>query len=278
MNLVLPFIVLAVLCRGVATAEDPYAGDWKNVDIRGVENRPPACTRVWFEERSYALQRPDALQGIYSNVIRAAPVGAPSSRPDCKYPAPASNPIAQQLRMWRVIGRPDGSGGFRVAAEAAPGGGDMNVYKTQEFRTVLTLRSGRLIDETQSGAANGLVFRRAAEPPAAARRVLEETISRLESGGCLDVMAAMGAREKVAQMCELRRRMAEIAGRYIGLSVISSLEFDRVPDRFPNESKALKSQHGVHFSFNGQYENQKLHGDALVFEEEGRWRVAFLWF
>lgn len=276
MRVIVPFvIVVSMACAPVTTAADSYVGEWKQVDIRTLEKAPPACMRLWFEERSYKLQQTDTLRGLYGNVIRSAPLGAPSLQPDCKYWTVAPRAAAMQFRIWQIVARPTDDGGYRVGAQPMKGGGDFNSFKTEEFNTVIALKDGSLVDGVGGDA---LVFHRPAQPSADARMTLEQTITRLETGGCLEVMASMGSRLIAPQVCDLRRRIGELAGRYIGLSVISSMEFDRVPDNFPNESKSLKRQHGVHFSFNGQYENQKIPGDALVFEENGKWRVAFLWF
>ncbi len=260
---------LVLLCTA-ATAQ-PLTGDWKQVDLRGIENTPPACVRLWFEERSYALQKQnDQMYGVYANLHRITPVGAPSFQPNCKYPPPATKPLSLQTRMWNLAVRPDGNR-LRIAAEPGIGSGDMNLYKTEAFNTVVSVRNGLLVD-------GDLLFRRPSTASAAARQKLEETINRLEGGGCLEVMASMGRSDIAEQACDLRRRIGQYAGRYTGLSVISALEFDRIPEKFPMLSTAMKNQRGIHYSFNGQYERQTIPGDALVFEEGGSWRVAFLWF
>lgn len=272
----LAWLVLALqACTGASVADDPYTGDWKQVDLRSIESVPP-CVRLWFEERRYALQGSGTPQGFYANTLRAVPVGSTLSS-SCKYPAPASNPIALQMRAWMLVIRPDGNGRRRVEAEPAPGSGDLNVDKTEEFKTVLWMHDGLLFDGNPNDEASALVFRRPSDPSATARAVLEQTISRLESGSCLDVLASMGLGTKVSQACELRRRMRQIAGDYIGLRINGATEFHRMPIAFPSPLKTLKQQHGIHFSFNALYEKQTLVDDALVFEEGGKWRVAFLW-
>lgn len=264
-------------CACATVAQDSYAGDWKQVDLREIERTPPACVRLWFEERTYALQRSGTPQGVYTSTIRAVPAGTLSSTPSCKYAAPASNPIAMQIRGWGLVLRPDGNGRQQVEADPMPGSGDLSVYKTEEFKTVLWLHDGLLFDGNPSEKGNALVFRRPSEPPATARAMLEQTISRLESGGCLDVLTSMGGWGNVAQACEVRSRMRQIAGDYIGLRINNTTEFDRISALLPMRSSIWKHQHGVHFSFNAMYEKQTLLNDALVFEEGGKWRVAFLW-
>jgi hypothetical protein len=183
-----------------------------------------------------------------------------------------------QIRGWAVVMKSDGNGGQRVAAEPVNGTGDLKMLETKEFATVLRLRDGRLYDGDPGDAANMLVFEHAVAPPAPARELLETTVARLEGGECLEVITSLGRGDVAAQMCEVRRRMAAIAGSYTGLSIISATPFDRISDRFPLESKTFERRRGVHYSFFLRYEKQKLVADALLVEEGGKWRIAYLWF
>jgi hypothetical protein len=276
-------VAIGIVFTAALASAGPVAGEWRNVDLRGIESQPGGCVRVWLEERLYDLQETaDKVMGVYRNIIRAAPVGPLSFGPNCKaYPAPASNPIASQLRLWSIIGRPAGNGAWRIGAEPGIGGGDLQLMKTEEFRTAVVERNGRLVDGTGDAANpnDTLVFRPAGSVPEAARTALERTVTRLHNGECLDVASALGASREIAvKMCELRERMSSLTGGYRSLTVDLTTEFDRVPENFPREaSKGWRRQHGVFFTFTGIYEKQQVPGNAIVYEDGGQWHVAFLW-
>ena len=273
---------LLILLAGTSMcAADAPAGEWVSVDLRSIEGIPAGCVRLWIEERGYALKAErERVRGISRNLIRATPLGTPSLRPECKWPEPATNPIAHQMRIWGVVGKPDEGGGWQVAAQPLPGEGNMKVFKTEEFKTLLVKRGDRLFDGTGDPAEPNatFVFRRPALPPAEARATLEDTVRRLHTGACLEITSTFVPSAAAAQACDVRRRILDLAGNYLTLSVISATEFDRMPDHFPGPSTAMKRQRGVHFSFTGQYEKQRVLGDAIMIQDGQQWRLAFLWF
>ncbi|MEA2325526.1 MAG: hypothetical protein QOE68_485, partial [Thermoanaerobaculia bacterium] len=177
-------IVVSMACAAVTSAADSYTGEWKQVDIRTIEKAPPACLRLWFEERSYKLQQSEALQGVYGNVIRSATLGAPSLSPDCKYWTGAPRPAAMQFRIWQVVARPVDGGGYRLAAQPMKGSGDFNSFKTEEFNTVIALKNRELVD---GAGGDAIVFHRPSPPSVDARTTQDQTNTRLETGGCLEV-------------------------------------------------------------------------------------------
>lgn len=276
--------LLSVVLPVAAAVAEPPSGEWYNVDLRGFETQPGnACLRLWIEERMYNLQPAgERLTGTYRNVIRATPVGGPSFSPDCKYPTPATNPIASQVRLWSIVGKATDAGGWSIGAQPGMGGGDLQVWKTEEFKTILVSRGGQLIDGTGSpeDPDHALVFRRSAPPSSGARDILEATLTRLHGGACLEVLTPLAvSRNAAVEACALRQRMAQLAGRYLSLSMISATDFDRVPNTFPKApSSGWKRQRGVFFEFTSRFERQQLLGNAIVFEEAGQWRVALLWF
>jgi hypothetical protein len=273
-------LFIAFALSTVACAAIP-AGEWRNVDLRGIEVLPGSCIRLWVEERAYHIQAAgDHFEGVYNNVLRTTPVGAPSFSLSCRFPPPASNPVAMQIRGWALIGRSNGSGGWRVGAEPGVAGGDFHADKTEEFHTVVTQQGNTLIDGENSGdAVHTFLFRAAAPPPAEARTALEESIRRVEGGSCLEVLTAIAVnRDDAVQACGVRERILSLSGKYISLSVDSATEFDRVPDKFLAQSTALRRQHGVLFSFTGKFEKTEVPGNAVVYEDGGKWRLGFLWF
>ncbi len=273
--LFIPFVLSTIACAAIP------AGEWRNVDLRGIEVLPGSCIRLWVEERAYHIQAAgDHFEGVYNNVLRATPVGLPSFNPNCHFPAPASNPVAMQIRGWALIGRSNGSGGWRVGAEPGVAGGDFHVDKTEEFHTFVTQQGNTLIDgENSDDAVHTLLFRAAAPPPPAARTALEESIMRVNGGSCLEVLTTIAVnRDAVVQACDVRERILNLSGKYISLSVDSATEFDRVPDKFPAQSTTVRRQHGVFFSFIGKFERTEVPGNAIVYEDGGKWRLGFLWF
>lgn len=272
--------IVLMIISGCASAAEPPLGEWVQNDIRGMESIAGAtCTRMWIEERKYTLNG-DAgqLMGSYGNVIRAMPIGMPSL-PACKYPKPASSPIATQMRLWSLIGRPNDDGTWRIGAQPEQSGGDFDTFKMDEFKTRLTLRGATLIDAASDpDDPDALVFRRPAAPEPEARAALEEAVRRLQTGACVPVMMELGATQQVAaQMCALRKRITNLGGAYVSLSVDAATEFHRVPDNFPRPSTGMRRQRGVVYSFTTHYERQAVPGNAVVYEENGKWRVALLW-
>lgn len=260
-------------------------GEWHHADLRSVEVVPSGrCVRLWLEERTYNIiaNGESRFNGIYFNVIRAAPVGLLSHKPDCRFPAPAENPVAAQFRGWSIFGDRTSGQTWRVRADPLPPGGDFQVFEAKEFETALYRQGERLADST--GASDDpektLLFRPPAPPPAAARAALEDTIRRLHGGACLEVMSKLGpALDAAREICALRQRAAQITGSLVSISVNGATQFDRVPVGFPRvPSSIYRRQRGVFFSFDVNYEDQKIPSDAVVFEEEGVWNVVVLWF
>lgn len=284
---------LVVLCAALALNmyspadlfAEPPTGEWRHSDLRGVEVLPGGtCVRVWFEERTYSLQPspPGRATGAYRNVVRAMPASPTSFAPTCAFPAPAENPIAHQIRMWLVVATDDGAQGWRVRAQPAPGGGDFDTLKTEEFTTRLVQKGDMLLDGPgdERDADRTLVFRRDPMPPAAARAELERLVRRLEGGGCLEVISRLvGKTEGVSEVCALRRQIAELQGPLVSIAVDVDTPIDRVPSGFPDRaSSGWRRQRGAVVSFTAQYERAKVPGSALLFDEEGQWRVVVLWF
>lgn len=258
-------------------------GEWHNVDYRAVEVLPNACVRVWLEERKYAFQSQPggAVQGAYQNVVRAIPVGAPSFSQACRFPAPTQNPIAFQLRAWLVAGSPMDGGFWRLRAQPAPGAGDFSSLKTEEFSTELRLDGTLLQDGTGSLADEDrvLLFRRPSASPPAARQALETTMARLNGGGCLEVMSAMATdKSGVAAVCEMRRQLLTMQGRYVSLTINADTQIDRVPKAVTTPGAAgFIRRRGVFYEFTAAFEKVRVPGNALAVEEGGTWRVVILW-
>jgi len=279
----LAFVLLHTLS---STTSDVLAGEWSQTDLRSMEVIPAAgCTRVWLEERTYLLQaqRDGSLSGAYRNVIRAVPVSAPSFSPNCKFPPPADSPIAFQLRMWNVSLTPTGDKTWLVRARPGPGGGDFNLFKTEEFTTTLRLESDGFVDSAADTTVDRAPrrFRRPAKPSAEARRALEETIERIHGGGCLEVFAKLLPKpESAAQICAMRRQLAELQGRYQAYSVDIETAVDRVYEGFPllAVQPGFRAQPGILVELKLSYQNAKVPGDAFLVQENGRWRVAVVWF
>jgi hypothetical protein len=255
-------------------------GDWYHTDVRGLEVLENGrCLRLWLEERAYNLGENGAsLAGTYRNVIRATPVGAPSVI--CKYPPPASNPVASQMRTWGVVARRS-ERGWTVAAEPGLNGGDIQLARLESFATRLTPYAGALVDA--DGDADdqdkALFFRRGTAPPQAARMALESTVAGLYSGECLAIMTRLtGSADITAKTCDLRARMAALSGRYLSISVNSMTRLDRLPQLFPRPSNHWMRRNAVLYGFTASFEHQAMPGDAIVEEEAGSWRVAWLWF
>lgn len=261
-------------------------GEWRNTDLRSIEAPPGSrCVRLWFEERRYDITPAgdSRFTGTYFNVIRAAPVGASSFSEGCKsFPPPADNPVAIQIRGWTIIGKKTPEQDWRVRAQPGAPGGDLRIFKTEEFETKLSRQGDRLVDSAggSEDPEGALLFRSPAPPPAAARAALEDTIRRLHGGACLEVMSELSPTLDAArEICVLRQRMAEITGNLISISVDDATEIDRVPVGFPRApSNGHRRQRGVFFSFSSSYEKQqRIPSNAIVFEEEGAWKVVVLW-
>ncbi len=101
----------------------------------------------------------------------------------------------------------------------------------------------------------------------------------MNGGSCLEVLTTIAVnRDAVVQACDVRERILNLSGKYISLSVDSATEFDRVPDKVPAQSTTVRRQHGVFFSFIGKFERTEVPGNAIVYEDGGKWRLGFLWF
>lgn len=277
--------LLVIAAASAASSDEPPRGEWHHADIRSIEVLPGGmCVRLWLEQRTYNLlpSGESRFMGTYFNMIRAAPVGVPSLHPDCRYPAPANNPVANQFRGWSIVGSRAERQGWRVRAEPGAPGGDLRVLETKEFETTLYREGELLVDSigARDDPEKTLVFRASAVVPAAARAALEETVRRLTGGACLEVMSKLvPSNASVQEICALRQRMSQIAGRLLSISVDDATVFDRVPNGFPRApSNGFRRQQGVFFSFDGHYENQQIPGNAVVFEEGGIWNVVLLWF
>jgi hypothetical protein len=243
---------------------------------------PPGCLRLWLEERNYQLKNDNGtLTGSYGNVIRAMPIGPPSYGPQCKYDAPAANPVAAQYRSWAIVGSSFDPGKWRLRAQAALGGGDPLGFNAADFETTLTSKDEALVDAAGSldDVNQALMFRRAGPSPGGAREALEIALRKINTGGCLEVMGGTLLPEAVrTQVCELRQEIVKLAGRYVSLSVEHVAQFDRVPNTFPKDgANGFRRQSGAVFVFTAQHEKQALTGNAMAYEEGGAWRIVFLW-
>lgn len=282
LNLVAFFLIAHSL---MASSGGLPLGEWHHADLRSVEVALGGmCVRLWLEERTYSIisNGESRFTGTYFNIIRAAPVGVLSHKPDCRFPAPAENPVASQFRGWSVIGDRSSGQAWRVRAEPGPPGGDLRVFEAKEFETALYRQGELLADSTGASddSEKTLLFRPPAPPPTAARAALEDMIRRLHGGACLEMTSKLGpALDAAREICALRQRAAQITGSLVSISVDGATEFDRVPVGFPRTpSNGYRRQRGVFLSFDVHYENQKIPGDAVVFEEEGAWNVVVLWF
>lgn len=275
-------IAILLMLGGRCFGAEPLGGEWVHTDIRSLEVLDKGtCVRLWLEERTYRISvNGESLTGTYVNQIRATPVGAPSLRPECRYPAPVSKPSAAQFRIWSLAGRLNQDGSWRIGAQPELGGGDLSTFKTEEFKARLVPVGAALIDAVNNldDANSALVFRRRGIPAAAARAVFEDTLGRLHAGRCMQVMMDLGETQPLAaQICDLRQRMLALSGSYVSVRVDEATVIDRVPDLFPRQSGGFRRQSGVYFSFTAQYEKQEIPGGAIVYEEDDKWRVASLW-
>ncbi|HEV7733702.1 MAG TPA: hypothetical protein VGR62_16155 [Candidatus Binatia bacterium] len=279
-------IALGIVCALLSSprGSDVPQGEWHNTGIRTVEVlQDGTCLRVWLEERAYSFGSPTngAVAGIYRNVVRAVPVGPPSFREGCVFPAPASNPVASQMRAWEFAAKPVDEGAWLVRAEPRPGSGDLRLFEAEEFQTKVRVRGDRLIDTPSStDDTPRLSFRRPGAPPDGARAALDDAVTRLHQGKCLEVLSALGHdADRVTRVCDLRRRMDDLLGRYVSLSVDQAVELDAMPPEFNRgATSGPVARHGVFFAFIGQYEKERIPGNAVVAEEGGQWRVVALWF
>jgi hypothetical protein len=251
------------------------SGQWRSVDVTSIESLPDYCMRVWVEERTWNLEeaRWKRLKGKYRSVIRAVPVGATSLNPACKWPKPATKGDAAQIRDWSIRGR-HADAGWNVSAEKGSTTGDLRRDQAFAFTTTLNRRGETL---TSADVKEPRVFRRAAPPPPAATVALEKTIHHLHTGGCYEVITSIGFNAEEAQRsCALRKEIQERIGPYQSLTVTDVIEFDRIPTVFP-ASVLMKRQHGVLVSFDAKYEKQTVRGNAMLYDENGQWRVSLLW-
>jgi hypothetical protein len=279
----LPWLLFIALGQQPAAPEFP-GGEWRHADIRGLEVlQQGACVRLWLEERTYAFDPPrnGRVTGAYRNVVRAAPIGAASFAPTCKFPAPATNPVAMQTRMWSVVGTL-ADAKWRLRTQPGPPAGDALGLASDEFTTDVVHRDTTLVDSR--GAADDddwtLVFRRASATPTEARAALERTVTQLTSGGCLQALSSLvHASANVVDVCAARAALDRLQGRFVNLKVDFSTSFDRVPLTFPwGPSDKRRRQRGVFFEFTDEFEKVRTAGSALVYEDNGQWRVAMLWF
>jgi hypothetical protein len=186
------------------------------------------------------------------------------------------------MRGWSIVGNKTPEGTWRVRAQPGPAAGDFHIDKSEEFETKLYRRGERLVDSSEGNedSDKAFLFRPPAPPPAAARTALEDTIRRLHSGACLEVMSKLNPAQDVArEVCALRQRMVQISGSLLSISVDGATELDRVPAGFRRApAEGYRRQRGVFFSFVGRYEKSQILGNAVVLEEEGSWNVVLLWF
>lgn len=285
MKIVLIAVFLIIAHPALASSDEPPRGEWHSTDLRGIEVLPGgACVRLWLEERTYNIipAGDSRFTGTYFNVIRAAPVGASSFQKECRFPPPADNPVATQIRGWSIVGNKISEGIWRARAQPGSSGGDFHVDKSEEFETRLYRRGDRLVDSSGNGEDPNktFLFRPPAPPPAAARTALEDTIRRLHGGACLEVLSKLAPSPDAArEMCAIRQRMAQISGSLLSISVDGATEIDRVPAGFRRApAEGYRRQQGVFFSFLGRYETQQIPGHAVVMEENGTWSVALFWF
>jgi hypothetical protein len=252
------------------------AGQWRSVDVTSIESVPGYCMRVWVEQRTWDLRETgrNRLTGSYRSVIRSIPVGAMSVSPSCKWPEPATKAASAQIRLWGVTGRAGSDGDWNVSAKQGTTTGELRRDLAPAFTTSLQRRGGTV---TSADATEPRVFRPAAEPPAAAFEALQKTIDHLHHGGCMEVITSIGfGAEEARRSCEMRARIQPQSGAYQSLTVTEATEFDRVPTIFP-AAVSFKRQHGVIVDFVAQYEKQQIRGSAILYDENGVWRVALLW-
>lgn len=281
--------MILLLLLALATAQSPARpdldGQWQHVDVRGIESDGSGtCLRLWLEERRYGLQplADRRFGGAYQNVIRAVPVGAASFSRDCRFPVLTANPNATQVRMWSVVAAPIDAQRWRLRAQAGPDGGDVSMAPADDFTTQLSFAHERLVDGTAPSDHVGrhLVFRRPSPAPAEARAALEAAVARLQAGGCLEVTAALAMRtDGVADACALRQQRDALLGPFTAMAVTNETEFDRIASAFLSPgAPGFTRRHGVFYEFTATFARARVPGGALVVEEDGRWRLAVLWF
>ena len=278
------FILLLGGCANAGITATAPSGDWYSTDFRGLEvasnQQMGICLRIWLEERAYSFVQHPSLEvaGYYRNVMRSVPVGPVSFRPECTFGGKAASPIAMQGRVWAIAGRSVGSDAWKIRTEPRPGTG-LSLYETKDFETTLSMRGNRLVDNDSANPEVTLTFRPAGSQPAAAREALEDAMQRVHNGHCLEVMSGLGfTSQQVADFCETRQRLEKLSGRYVAVQPDQVVQFDRAPLGFPQSSAQLHPQSGFFFAFVTKYEKQQSPGNAVVFEEGGKWRVVALWF
>ena len=259
-------------------------GEWRHADIRGIESvQNGACLRMWIEERTYILapQQEGRTMGVYGNVVRTTPIGAASFAKACTFPPPATKPLTMQSRAWNVVAT------FRDTAwglRAAPGlssSSDLQL-QSEDFATRLSRQGVDMLDGLQSADDEDrtLVFRRAGTPPKEAWQALEDLITKMTAGGCLQALNALvHPPRSPAEVCAARAALTLALGHLTSLRVQQTTSFDRVPLTFPSGPSARwRRQQGLLFEFTGDFENGRSIGHALVYEDGKQWHVAMLWF
>lgn len=282
-------LLLPAGAAAVAPQPPPLHGAWQQTDLRSIESGRPAagygsCLRLWLERRSYSFS--GALtEGVYGHLLVSVPV---VDVPGCAFAPPAREPLAYHSRLWTLSLRRDGDG-WSVTAGNPVSVGPLDL-ETAAFTSTLRLEDGRLV-ERRDGSS--LVFTRPGDPPPAAREALERGIEGLHSGRCVAVhrglaYGAVASAAKVDQLCDLTRRARRFTGRYLALEVTRSEPFDRVPWGFlapvsgagvsaVGQAAAWVDRPGYVFAYTLVFEHQKLFGNAVVWHEEGQWRLAAFW-
>jgi hypothetical protein len=253
------------------------SGEWRNVDVMSIESVPGYCMRVWVEERTWDLDKTwrNRVRGTYRNVIRGIPVGSPSRKETCKWPAPATKAASAQIRLWPVAGRPAGDDHWSIAAAEGTTTGELRRDQAFPFTTTVERKGDTLLS---ADTPQPRVFRPAGRPaPAAAVAALQKAIDEVHSDRCVEVIRSIGFdKQESKNSCALRKLIQKESGEYQSMSIEQALEFDRAPLAFP-ASSSLKQQHGVLFHFVAKYEKYPLPGNAILYEENGKWKLASLW-
>jgi hypothetical protein len=282
--------------------ETSIIGEWHQQDLMGLEiqtnvqpNRAP-CVRAWLKTRDLAFTAGPAkgLLGSLSIVTKAHPVGTASIDPGCPYVVPGVPAASLVFRpnMWSIYARGKGLSHWEVIAtlttfesgvsptnvtpdtlnaylQPASEGGYLLVSRVQTPREEVPMARVRAASESD-------------EPR---NRILESMIRRLTSADCAAAMAELsngvGDAHMIQSACDLRRRAHEVLGGLVGVRILGTDDFDRMPATYPlpGLDGPMDRTQGALIGFIADFSsNNSLAGDVLFIKEQNAWKIKSLWF
>ncbi|MCP3962322.1 MAG: hypothetical protein GY719_31145 [bacterium] len=290
MTVLLLFLVITFLALPATVA----AEEWIQSEVFGLDTAPPpsgevlSCARLWIEERTWRFDVTGTnLSGIFGSNIRTLPLA--TTGPSCRFDSQAPMPLAFTVRMWNIERSRHDKGVWDL--QLVPAGEMTGVplnLKHGPFSTRLFMEGDRLVDTaTNAGASKRLIFRRPAAPPPDLADAVRRTLEGLHTGQCMKIMSATvdppEALEKVAPalstVCDLRRRMLNISGSLVSVSIGHVTTIDRVVAPLvrsvPTDGWSTKKSYLVELTMN--YERSRVPGTALFTKENESWRLVRLW-